>query len=352
MNKKTKYAINGAVWLGLGNGAINVINQLNDKPGEKFNWRDFFIAIGKGAMVGGVGGFSIGAYVDYKNGLEKPINTDAILFELVNKVKLNTSSVVYVELCQKADWLVNALKSEFSEKLKSEPFRFGSTEKGTALKGSSDIDICLSFKPKSFSSTEEMSLAVFTFLKKYIGVNSIISVRHQSKSIGVICSIHGKECKIDFLPKKITNSRGNKSSGYLFVNGDGVFDKKSYTKTNVHLLNDIKLSETQKNILLILKNWKVKEGLPIKSHLLQSLILDCYECNKGQIPRQFTHKIILVLKHIAKYLDTATIRSVENTNNVLTDIPNSDKSTIIAACKRIIEEYEYQPNSIIGSLKK
>lgn len=55
----------------------------------------------------------------------------------------------------------------------------------------------------------------------------------------------------------------------------------------------------------------------------------------------------MVLDHISKKMDIAVIRSIENSNNVLTDISNSKKLEVVRACKKVIEEYEYQPNSLV-----
>ena len=59
----------------------------------------------------------------------------------------------------------------------------------------------------------------------------------------------------------------------------------------------------------------------------------------------------MVLKHIANNLDIAVIRSIENTNNIITNIPESSKTEIIDACKALIDDCEYQPNSIIDAFK-
>lgn len=86
MNKKTKYAINGALWLGLGNAALNAIKQLtqmDNDPKKEFDWHALLGAAGKGAIVGGAGGLAIGAYTDYQNSQEKSLDTDAFLFAVL-----------------------------------------------------------------------------------------------------------------------------------------------------------------------------------------------------------------------------------------------------------------------------
>jgi hypothetical protein len=159
MNKKAKFALNGALILSIGNAILNATNQLNKidaDQSKKFDWGELLGAAAKGAVVGGAGGFAIGAVADYQNSLEKPINTDAFLFSVVNTVRLSKNDGSYRTLDEKADALIVLLKSEFGDKLAGEPMRFGSTENGTALAENFDIDVCLPFKPGSFSSTGEM----------------------------------------------------------------------------------------------------------------------------------------------------------------------------------------------------
>jgi len=345
MNKKAKFAIWGAVILGVGNGIVNVIKQSNSD--DKFSWGKLLLALGKGAATGAAGGLIIGALADHQNSLVEPIDTDSILLALASEVKLNPKDHRYIQLSEKADWLINILKAELNYELKDKPHRFGSTENGTALKDKFDIDICLPLKSDAFSSTEQMFYNVDEILRKYIGHNSVVGVRNQKKSIGVFFKIGTDEYKIDVLPNKITRKRGNKSSGYLYVNNDGLFEKPTYTKTDVSLLKNARITETQKKILVLLKEWKTSKNLPVSSHLLQNLILDAYSMNYRKIPRRFTDKVLMVLEHIAANINSIVISSKENTNNILTNIPQSAKDEIASACCKLIEEFNYQPNSIV-----
>ncbi len=355
MSKALKYAKNGALFTGLINAALNAIKQLSkmdSNPELKFNWKELLLATGKGAIVGGAVGWGVGKITDYQNSKERPINTDAFLYNLALKVRLDKNDKNYILLCQKADILCAILKREFEYELKSDPMRLGSTEKGTALKNKFDIDICLAFKPHSFPSTKEMFESVYLFLKNNVGKYSIYDLRDQKKSIGVIFNITNEKYKIDIVPYKITKRKGNKTTGYLYLNDNSLLGNgSSYTKTDIHALKSLKQSETQKKIVVVLKHWKQSNSLPLSSHLLENLVLDAYLYNQNRIPQKFTKKVIMVLKHIADNLDVAVIRSIENTNNILTNISGENKTIIINACIEAIEEYEYHPNSIIETFQ-
>jgi hypothetical protein len=349
MNKATKYAINGAFWAGVLNAILNAINQANEieqNPGQEFDWKRLLVAAGKGAAVGGLGGFAIGSIADYQNRQIKPINTDFALLSLTNKVRLDKADPMFVKLNERAVQLSNMLSKEYGNLIHSMP-RLGSTENGTALKEKFDIDFGVNFRPNSFRSTEEMFFSLLTFFQQQTGKASITRIRDQRKSIGVFVLVEGTEHKIDVVPCKLT--RGGRGAGYLYVNDNSLFGKPSYTKTNIRVLKNIKLTPTQQKIAIALKKWKMKYGLPISSYLLQNLILDAYAYAQS-IPRGLTAKVIMVLKHIATSMDVAVIRGEENTNNVITNIPLSDKEAIIAAARNTVDEYSYQPNYIVSIL--
>ncbi|OQP57608.1 hypothetical protein A4R26_24100 [Niastella populi] len=202
------------------------------------------------------------------------------------------------------------------------------------------------FAYNSFYSTTDMYDTVYDYAYSLIGKHGIVGVRKQKRSVGIICRVNKKELKIDLVPCKAT--KGLRNQGYLCVNKETWWSQDStYTKTNFHLLNKQRLTHTQKNLVVLLKEWKRINKVPLPSYLLENLVLDAYRYNQGMIPRSLTDKLIMVFNFIAKNLNTACIRSIENTNNILTEIPDGDKADIIYACKSVVNKFNYQPNSII-----
>ncbi len=350
MNKTVKYTINGGVVCGLGFAAFNTWQQLRENNETKFDWSALLLSFAKGFGIGAAVGFTAGAICDYNNSIEAPIDTDTRLLSLIKAVQLCSHDEKYVRLKSKSEWLIQILNTEFKYKLTQLPYRFGSTEKQTALSDDFDIDICLPFSPNSFSSIVEMYYSVSDFLSHLVGTGGIIRIRDQKKSIGVFFYIGGEQLKIDILPYKITRTRGNKTSGYLYVNNKGIFEKATRTKTDLNLLNSIKLSEPQKKILIALKKWKLTNNIKISSHLLQYLILNAYQYNVGCVPKKFTEKLIMVITFIKDNIEHIQISSIENTNNIITDFSDEMKKDVYLACKQVLDDFEYQPNSIIGML--
>lgn len=351
MNQKViKYGKNGALIFGLSNAFINAIHQINsikENPQQKFDWPRFLQAGGKGALLGGVGGAFVGGLVDSKNANKERINTSAVLSKVVSNIRLDKENPAYKRMSTKANGIVNAVEINFKNKLASPPLKIGSTEDGTSLSDSFDIDISVPFCANSFNSTSEMYNKVYDFFDEYYSDKDLIKIRKQKKSIGIMYHIKGVDYKIDVVPYKLSKKTNNETTGYLFVNNNSLFKNDSYTKTDISSLKSIRLTATQQKVLIAFKNWKKEYSIPLSSHLLKMFILDAYEFNKEHIPRDFTRKIIMIVRYIKNNIVTKRIVSIENTNNVLTDFDDSDKLVIKKECSEILDDYDYQPNSII-----
>ncbi len=353
MKKSDKYAKNGAIILGLGNGVHNAFNQwkkMNSDPDSKFNWLEFFQAIGAGALVGGSAGYTIGWYMDHKNSKEKPLDLDRYLIGLADKLMLDKSDSEFIMLQRSVNKIVTELKRYFGKKINGDLIPHGSTEKGTALHSSFDIDLAVPFRPKSFANNEVMYHEVHDFFEKKLGTLNIVDVRMQKRSVGVCLRVNHNGYWVDFAPYKL--SKVNKTAGYLYVNKQGLLiDNSTIQKTDLSKLNH-KFSSSQKKIIVILKDWKERNDLPLPSHFLEYLILDAYSVNRSYVPKKLSEKMIMVLKHLADHLHVISIRGKENTNNMISQaISSQEKQIIIDACTKSIEEYRYQPNSLTRIFK-
>lgn len=355
MNKKLiKYSKNGVVIFGLTNAFINAIQQINsikENPEQNFDWSELLKAGGKGALVGGLGGAFVGGIVDSNNAKKERLNTSAILSTVVSNIRLDKDNPIYKKLSIKANRIINDIEKNFKNSLGGSPLKIGSTEDGTSLSDSFDIDISIPFSSKSFNSTSEMYNTLYQYFDENYSDKDFIKLREQKKSIGIIYRINGEDYKIDVVPYKLSKTINNKTAGYLYVNNNSLFKKDSYTKTDIISLKSIKLTPIQQKLLIVLKNWKKEYSIPISSHLLKMLIIDAFEFNKGNIPRDFTKKILMTITYIEENIMHRRVASIENTNNVLTDFDESEKLHIKKECKNILDEYSYQPNSILKYFK-
>lgn len=355
MNKTIKYAKNGAISGGIVMLLLNLFKQLSRLNKEKntaFDWQDLLFSTGKGALIGGSSGAIIGGARDIVNSYEKPLNTSALLNSIILTNTLVKKDYSYNWLSNKALKIEHFISSNFKNQLGGTILRIGSTEENTALADNFDIDITVPFASDSFFSTEDMFYELYCFFKSNFNDDYLFEIRPQKKSIGIIFHLDGQDFKIDIVPYKLSPKKDNKTSGYLFVNNNSIFKKDSYTKTDISSLKGIRLTPTQQKILVAIKIWKKEYSVPLSSHLAKLLIIDAYKANSGTIPRDFTKKLLMVINHIKNEINYKRIVSVENTNNVLTDIKETKKEQIREACNEVIEEYEYQPNSILEYFTK
>jgi len=352
MKKSLKYATSGALIIGLGNGIINAFKQIKaieNDSNKEFDWTETIKATGKGALIGGVSGAVVGGVMDLRNSTETPLDTNSILASVVSNMRMDKKHPVYKTLSKKAERIMRLIESNFKEKIVGHLIRVGSTEDGTAISENFDIDITVPFGHNSYKSTAIMYEQLLKFLKSNYKDKDLIKVREQRKSIGILFSIKNEKYKIDIVPFKLSekSNNDNNTAGYLYVNNDSLFGKASYTKTDITSLTSIHLTSTQQKILIALKTWKKNYAIPISSHLLKMFILDAYSNYVGKIPRDFTKKILMIITHLSINIRHKRIISVENTNNVLTNINELDKISIQKSCKKVLEDYQYQPNSIL-----
>ena len=80
--------------------------------------------------------------------------------------------------------------------------------------------------------------------------------------------------------------------------------------------------------------------------MIQLLVIKAYEKNKANIPRKLTDKLLMVLQFIADNISSTRLISIENSNNDVNGISDYDKNAIKNEAIKVIEEYEYHPNTI------
>ena len=348
MNRKTQYAIYGAIGGTLISALINAFNQLNrieENPQLKFDWSELLKAGGKGAVIGGGGGFVVGAIADEVNANTKAINTDAYLSSFAFAVQSNKNSSLYKVSERKCEQVIKFIEKEFVFDLSDVPFQWGSNAKGTAIEGKSDFDIMVRFHRNSFT-VKEMYFSVLDAFREKFNDNAIVEIVDQKKSIGLVYNLKGKSVRIDVVPMRDIDTNPRNTASNLYVNNKGLFSKPTITKTDIPLQASLQLTPTQKKLIIMLKKWKTDNDVPISSYMIQLFVVKAYEKNKYNIPKKLTDKLMLVLDFMAENISTIRLVSPENTNNIVSDIPVTDKDTIRKKALKVVEEYEYHPNTI------
>lgn len=348
MNRKTQYTINGAIGGTIISALINAYKQLfriEEIPQLKFDWSELLKAGGKGALIGGGSGFVVGAIVDEVNANTKAINTDAYLSSFAFAVQADKNSSLYKMSERKCKHIIKFIEKEFAYELSDGPFQWGSNVKGTAIEGKSDFDIMVRFHRNSFT-VEGMYYYVLDAFKEKFYDNTIVEVIDQKKSIGLVFNLKGESVRIDVVPMRDIDTNPGNTASNLYVNNKGIFSKPTITKTDIPLQVSLQLTPTQKKLIIMLKKWKIDKDVPISSYLIQLFVVKAYERNRNNIPKKLTDKLMLVLEFIADNINTIRLVSPENTNNIVSHVPVTDKETIRKKALKVLEEYAYHPNTI------
>jgi len=349
MKKSNTHAKNGAILVGLVNCTTNVVLQLDEmgkNPDLKFDFWRMTVATFKGAAIGGIGGYALGLYMDYQNSQVQPINTNPTLKDIAEEASLDEKDPLYLEYQRQSQVLCNKIYKHYGSRLKSRPFYYGSSVKGTALKGSHDLDIALQFWYDSFGSLGEIYDDLWLLLNSFKKEGLIWSIRLQNNSIGVFLNVYGEKLKIDFVPVQVTKKKS--SSGYLRVNRQSLFsDKSTIKKTDVKLLTSVRFTPGEKEVIVLLKKWKKENGIPISSYLLEQLVCRTYHEVPGLRNWSISKRIKGIARFISENFYSIRMTSPENSNNNLTDLDCDQKTEIVNAFNRLYRQYEYQPNSII-----
>lgn len=346
MNRKAKYTINGAIAGTLISALLNTLKQfkkMDENPERKFDWDDLLVAGGKGALIGGGAGFLAGAIVDEVNANTKAINTDEYLNAFVCSVQVNKNSKLYKSSERKCEEIIRFLEREFEHELSDVPFQWGSNVKGTAIEGKSDFDIMVRFYRDSFKMTEMYHSVLSVFEEKFKD-NYLVDVIDQKKSIGLVFNLQGEKVRIDVVPMRAIDDNPKNTASNLYVNNKGLLSKHTITKTDIPLQESVRLTPTQKKIIIMLKKWKADNNVPMSSYMIQLFVAKAYDRNN--IPRKLTDKLLMVLEFIAENIHTIRLISPENTNNLVSDIPEENKNAIRRKALKVIEEYEYHPNTL------
>ena len=184
----------------------------------------------------------------------------------------------------------------------------GSTAKGTAVKGSADLDVFISLK----SSTTETLGQVYDSLFNYFGKHTKshgLKRRRQNVSVRIFY----KGLEIDFVP-------GKKIAGYHVWHSLHVRrDAKTWTQTNIdHHISLVKNSGRVEEIIL-LKIWRDINKLAFPSIYLEMIVLEAlHGRNKGNIANNF--QIILEYLSSKGTFRTKSIYDPANGNNKISGL--------------------------------
>lgn len=334
MNKSVKYAANGAMIFGVINGLINAFKQLNDDD-KPFDWVACLKAAGKGAAVGGLGGFAVGSLKDDEMAdlLMVAGGASGLLTKALDNYMDDDTS-----LQTKAQEIQSIINNEFGTLLSEYPSIGGSIVKDTNI-NSSDIDIHVRFN-KNSGKIDNMIDILEAFFREKFDDKQLSKVRRQNYSIGLVFNINGEEERIDIVPmREIENGKGDT---YIYsTKGNGI------RKTNAQIQREtLKFTEKEKRIIKLLKGWKVGNGLRFPSILIEYIVKRAF--SEKNAPRGIDKTLFFVIEFIANNITSMRVVDPANSNNVISDsLSYDEKIEIQSFCREMLADVSKDQRNIL-----
>lgn len=176
----------------------------------------------------------------------------------------------------------------------------GSYAKGTAIRGSTDIDLFISLSP----NTPHALRGIYEGLDSYFFRNGF-HPRKQDVSIGIEhSSIH-----IDLIPAK--KHPGNTNDHSLFRN-----KANTWTQTNVQQHIDLIKESDRLDEIKAIKIWRNLHNLDFPSFYLELTVLDALY---GKSKNQLETNILEVLRYLRDKFKDAKVVDPANSNNIISD---------------------------------
>jgi len=204
------------------------------------------------------------------------------------------------------------------------PYFGGSRGKKTMIKESYDLDIVLYFPETTNFSIEN----IYDKVTRYLG-SSNYRVITKNAAIRVL---KRENYHIDVVPAK--RIKGSEDSAFLWRNEDGERLKTSVVQ---HIASIREFG--RRDVIKLLKLWKVRYKIEFPSFVLEQLIIRAL---KDNLNIRLNNAIIEVLEFISKNMETIRLEDPANTNNILTDsISAYDKDIISKFTKWTLKEYDH-----------
>ena len=328
--------------------AIEQWSKLQNQEQEKF---DYSQLLGNGLKGAGIG-FGASIAVVGLHSIFAPEELDEEDFEEVKYLESVLTSYELDKIDQatmkKGFGIKNKIQQAFKGMLLGRPKYQGSIPQGTALSGISDLDIIVKFKKTSFGTLEDMYCDTLDYFKNQFYDKSLVEVRPQRRSIGLIFDILGEQVCIDVVPAKRTNFERGGNEYNLYENASGWFGKPSRVKMNPHKQASFGTNAAAKaNVVSLMKVLKVSEGMPLKSVFLKELTKDAFKKHRGKIPKDVDKQLIFTMEYIRDNIEYKRVTSPDNSNNILSDsLTKNEKRKVADAFDYIIRDVKEHPSQL------
>lgn len=186
----------------------------------------------------------------------------------------------------------------------------GSVAKGTAIQGSSDVDILVSVSDTAVETLKQVYEKLFNRLSA-----DGYSPRRQNVSLGV--TIDGR--KVDIVPAK-------RHSAWTTNHSIWSHKQQSWRETDIHKHVEYVTSSGRVDEIRLIKIWKKLHNLEFPSFPLEVAVIESLKWRSyGDIANNFAR----ALQYIRDELPTISLQDPTKPSNILTDeLTTSEKNTL------------------------
>lgn len=198
----------------------------------------------------------------------------------------------------------------------------GSRAKGTAIKGSSDVDFLISLSSSTPGSLSDIYKSLYDWL-----ISKNFQVRKQNVSLGVTY----KNYNIDLVPARKYKENTNYHSLYCRK-------RNSWMQTNIQQHVNYVLGSGRINEIKIIKIWAKLHNLDFPSIYMERIVIESLK-NKYKGNDYLGRNVMSVLQYIIDNLLNIKVVDISNTNNILSEeLTYGEKVAIINKAKESVQQ--------------
>jgi hypothetical protein len=241
--------------------------------------------------------------------------SDSYLLGIISKHKASSIELSDLRITEIIKIVNNFAGTQLQQLIKS-----GSSAKGTAVRGTSDIDLFISLKSDTTNSLKE----IYNMLDSKLKSNGL-TTRRQNVSIGI--TYNGLD--IDLVPGKV-------QSGYTNYHSIYVSKKDTWMQTNVKANIDLVTSSNRISEILLGKIWRKLHALDFPSVYLEFTFIQAlkYKSN-GDLANNFYSALQFLQDSFVENI----ISDPSNTNNTISDtLSSSEKKAIKTAAEESLSK--------------
>lgn len=202
----------------------------------------------------------------------------------------------------------------------------GSRAKGTAIKGSSDIDFLISLS----SSTPNTLADIFNSLYNWL-IAKGYQVRKQNVSLGIAYNGYN----IDLVPARKYQGNTNYHSLYCMK-------RNSWMQTNIQQHINYVVNSGRINEIKIIKIWAKLNNLDFPSIYLEHVVIEALK-GKYKGSDYLEGNVVSVLQFIINNLLTTRIVDISNTNNIISDdLTYKEKQLIVSQARNSLNQQSWR----------